>query len=115
VATLGPIAYSAVNTGTGVITTATLGANLIAGGFVVAGDGSEIMRSFIPDGYGVEVASDSTDVDWPHIPCGGIVESSKLIDWPSDTSLQAWVMDNLNGGGSGRGGKFTFDHLLNPS
>lgn len=112
VATLGPIAYSAVNTTTGAITTATLGANLIAGGFVVAGDGSEVPRSVIDDGYGILVPADSSDVDFPQIPCAGMLESSKILDWPSDTSLQAYLMNALAANGAG---KFTFDHLLNPS
>jgi hypothetical protein len=113
VATLGPIAFSAVNTSTGAITTSSLGANLIAGGFVVAGDGSEVPRSLIGDGYGVEVPSDSSDVDWPQVPDNGVIESAKIIDWPTDTSLQAYIMDSLTA--NGRGAKFEFDHLLNPS
>lgn len=101
VATLGPIAFSAINTSTGVITTATLGANLIAGGLVVAGDGSEIPRTVIDDGYGITVPSDSTDADFPRIPRQGCLDVSKIIDYPTDTSLIAWLKDKLCANGRG--------------
>lgn len=95
VATLGPIAYSAINTSTGVITTATLGANLIAGGLVVAGDGSEIPRTVIDDGHGITVPSDSTDCDFPRIPRQGCLDVAKILDYPTDTALIAWVKDKM--------------------
>jgi hypothetical protein len=113
VATTGPIAFSAINTTTGVITTADIGVNKIAGTFVVAGDGSEVPRSLIPDGYGVEIPTDSSDVDFPMIPDEGVVESSKILDWPTDTSLQAYIMASLTA--AGYGSKYIFDHLMNPS
>jgi hypothetical protein len=110
VAVLGPIAYSAINTGTGVITTATLGANLIAGGFVAENDGTAIPKSFIFDGTGHIISLDSANVptysEWPQIPVAGEVMASKLSPWPSDTSLRAWVMAQLS---TAAGGKFDFD------
>ncbi|HYH63255.1 MAG TPA: hypothetical protein VD866_01010, partial [Urbifossiella sp.] len=101
VATLGPIAFSAINTGTGVITTATLGANLIAGGLVVAGDGSETPITFIPDGWGIPVGSDSADVSFPQIPTAGLLRTDGIIGYPTDTSLRAWLRASLNRAGGG--------------
>lgn len=118
VATTGPIAFSAVNTTTGAVTVSSLGVNKAAGTLVVAGDGSEVPRSLIDDGYGLEVpgpdaAGAAVDVDWPQIPAAGVLQSAQILDWPSDTSLQAYIMDSLTQGG--RGAKFLFDHLMNPA
>jgi hypothetical protein len=103
VAVTGPIAYSAVNPTTGIVTTATLGVNKIAGTWVVAGDGSEVMRSFLPDGW--EIPMPDTDVDMPldKLPIAGNIDGSKLIDWPTDTSLQAYIRASFN-----EFGKFVF-------
>lgn len=110
VAVLGPIAYSAIVPATGVITTATLGANLIAGGYVISTDGSGVPKSFIFDGTGLDLASDIAAVpavcEWPKIPVAGQVNASKLLYWPTDTSLRAWVMAQLS---TIPGGKFVFD------
>lgn len=99
VAVLGPIAYSAVNTSNGQITTATLGANLIAGAFVAANDGSQIPVSFLPDGFGyncLDSGGNSQDIPYYAFPVDGDVQSDKLLPvWPSDTSLQAYIVSNL--------------------
>jgi hypothetical protein len=108
----GPIAFSAVNTATGVITTASLGVNKISGTLLVAGDGSEVPRSVIPDGFGLRVPGDGTDAEWPHVPVGGHIESAKVIDWPTDTSLRQYIVDSMAANGAGR---FLFDHLFNPA
>src|SRR5579862_7390409 len=54
-AVISNIAFSAVNTTTGVITTSTLGANLVAGSFVSVNDGSTTPLTMVPDGYGILV------------------------------------------------------------
>lgn len=82
---------------------------MIAGSFVQPEDGSETPRSLIGDGTGMLMAVDSSNVDWPHILVGGDIDSSQILDWPSDTSLRQWVVDALNANGVG---KFTFDHLM---
>lgn len=101
--------YSAVNTSTGVITVSGLNADLIAGSFVCANDGSYIPRSMIPDGYGVKVTDEtgtSLDAPFSPMPIWGVVDSSQLLPaWPSDTSLQQWIVDQLNAYG-----QFIFDH-----
>lgn len=95
--------FSAVNTSTGVITVTSLGANLVAGSYVQPTDGSEVIRSFIPDGWEWLMPEDSTDRDYPWIPVRGEVDGSQLLPWPADTSLQQWVRDALN-----TYGKFVF-------
>lgn len=115
VAVLGTIAYSAINTTTGVITTSTLGANLINGAFVTSTDGSGIPLSIIADSqnaYGIPVTDPMTNTDltvpWPDFPIGGTLISANIINWPSDTSLRAWIFDKLNQSGAGQ---FMGDHL----
>lgn len=100
VAVSGAIAYSAVNTTTGVITTADIGADKIAGTFVCANDGTHLPRSFIPDGWGIKVTDSSeasvAAVPWYLVPTAGNVVSSQILYWPSDTSLQSWIVDTLS-------------------
>lgn len=114
VAVTGPINYSAINTTTGVITTSTLGVNKIAGTFALQNDGSGIPRSFIGDGYGLTMGTDSSNLptlaEWPWVPYEYLIDGANLIDWPSDTSLQAWIMSSLVNGGYG--GKFTFTNVF---
>jgi hypothetical protein len=109
VAVIASKAFSAINTTTGVITTADLGVNLIAGGFVIATDGSGIPTTLIGDGYPLKVtdpAGVSQDTFIEKMPMEGILISSQIINWPTDTSLQAWIVASMNGVG-----KFEFDHL----
>ena len=111
VAVLGPIAYSAVNTTTGVITTSTLGANLINGAFVCPNDGSQNPLTFVPDGFPLAVSDESgtrITVQFPAMPVAGIVDSTQLIEWPADTSLQTWLLQQLS---SLVGGKFVFSSV----
>lgn len=97
--------YSAVNTTTGDVTVSALDAALIAGSFVTDNDGSQTPATFIPDGHNILIPDDSADVNFPRIPVAGIVDVDQLINWPSDTSLKAWVRTNLS---TLSGGKFIF-------
>jgi hypothetical protein len=108
-AVTGPIAFSAVNTGTGVITTSTLGVNKIAGTLVVAGDGSEVPVTVIPDGWGIAVPTSDADVDFPQIPTAGLLRPDMVIHYPTDASLVAWLRASLNRTG---GGLFQFTDLF---
>lgn len=103
--------FSAVNTSTGEITVSALNADLIAGSFVMHNDGSETPVTFLPDGYPIKVSDpDGTrrsDIEFPKMPISGVIDSSQLIDWPSDTSLQAWLVGQLN---AAAGGQYVFDH-----
>lgn len=107
-------AYSAINTTTGVITTADIAANMVAGALVIATDGSGVPRSFIPDGYGLTMGTDTSNLpalaEWWNIPVEGMIESGQLCYWPTDASLKNWVRESLVR--SGYGGKFTFSDLF---
>lgn len=101
--------YSAVNTTTGVITCSGLNADLIAGSFVCADDGSYLPLTLIPDGYGVKVTdadASSLDVQFHQFPIAGVVDCDQVLPaWPSDTSLKEWIRDKLN-----LHGKFVMDY-----
>ena len=105
------VTYSAVNTTSGVVTvTATVNA-YVAGAFVGPTDGSQTPISFIPDWeYGLQVIDQDGNsvaaVDYPKVPISGIIKSSQLLPWPTDTSLQAWIKARLNDSG---GGQYVFD------
>ncbi len=112
VAIISSVAYSAINTSTGAITVTSLGVNLIAGGFVCATDGTHLPLTFIPPGSGVDVFDQSLvtgiDVPFERMPIGGTIQSDQLLPaWPSDTSLQQWLCDQLSKSSQG---KFTFSH-----
>jgi hypothetical protein len=96
--------YSAVNTTTGVITVSGLDANLIAGSFVCANDGTYLPLTFIGDGYGIIVTdpfgTTSLDVPFAQMPIMATVYTAQLLPgWPSDTSLQDWIFTSLNTSG----------------
>jgi hypothetical protein len=119
-ATLGDVRVEVVNDTTSdggvfeggwvaVHTTTGVDGRFVAGSFVGQADGSETPRTFVPDGTGILIPDDSGDVYFEHIPTEGDVDSSQIIEWPSDTSLRQWIVDSLNAVGYGR---FTFDHLM---
>ena len=96
-------AYSAVNTATGVLTITSLGANLIAGGFICATDGSATPRTYLPDGWELPMPDDGSDMPLAQPPIASNLDGSKLLPWPTDTSLQAWIRASLE-----QFGKFVF-------
>jgi hypothetical protein len=74
----------------------------IAGSLVQPTDGSGDMLTFIPDGTGLKVTDASganIDVALPRLPIGGIVDPANFVNWPSDTSLKAWIRSKLNANG----------------
>jgi len=103
------IAFSAVNTSTGVITTSTLGQNLAVGALVCATDGTATPLALLGNEYGLKVTDENAvDID---VPCGdvligGILDSSNIPFWPSDTGIRAWLVSQLN-----TYGRFWFDHI----
>ena len=106
------VTYSAVNTTTGDITVTAIVNAYVAGSLVQPTDGSQTPLSLIPDGFPAKVTDQdgtSIDIEWPCIPIGGVIDSSEIINWPSDASLKEWIMNRLNGS---HGGRFIFDHVL---
>lgn len=107
------VTYSSVNTTTGVITVSDIGANRIAGCFVCPSDGSETILSYVPTGYNLPLPggaadADNADVNFPRIPIAAVIESENLIDWPSDSTLKAYVRTSLS---TASGGKFVFTDI----
>lgn len=94
------VTYSAVNVTTGVVTCTALSAAAIIGSFVGGGDGSEVPRTMIQDGYGVTLGVDPatapTLVEWPFISREGVYDVNQVVNWPSNTVLQAWIRSCLN-------------------
>lgn len=102
------VTYSAVNTVSGVITCSALAAAKIAGSFIAPEDGSQTPIAMVDDGTGIRVAdADLTRVDvaFPRILIGGVVSTAQIIDYPTDTSLIAWLKGSLN---SVSGSAFSF-------
>ena len=102
------VTYSAVNTTTGVVTITDIAVNKIAGSFIQPTDGSETPLGLIPDGYGIKVTDqDAADIDvqLPKLLIGGYLDASQIINYPSDTSLIAWVKAQLRASG----GPYIFD------
>lgn len=93
------------------VTTAVNGA-FAAGSFVQPADGSETPITFVPDGTGIKVTDRnnvSADTTFGKLLVGGIVDSEQILPaWPSDTSLQAWIVSQLRAVAPG----LIFDHLL---
>lgn len=85
--------------------------NFIAGSFIQPTDGSEDILSFLPSGFPI-MATDfdgtSQNVEMPEVPIECVIDSTQLLPvWPSDASLQEWIVSRLN---RASGGKFTFSH-----
>jgi hypothetical protein len=108
------VTYSAIVTATGVITVTAIVNNYIAGSFVQPTDGSEDPLTMLVQGYPLQATDfDGTSITAQQIPelaISGVVQSAQLLPvWPSDTSLQAYLVSRLARTG---GADFTFDHLF---
>lgn len=94
------VTYSAVNTTTGVVTVTSLGVDKVTNSLVTAADGSGTPTTIVCDHWGLKVidALNTTraDVFDAELYCGkGIVDETKLLNWPADTSTQAWIKAGL--------------------
>ena len=100
-ATSGAINYSAVNTTTGVITTSTIGADKVAGTLLLPGtaDGSETPVTVISDPWGLPLPADGSDGEFPRVLVRAILDPTAIADFPTDTSLQAYLMAALKAAG----------------
>lgn len=90
------VTYSAASSTN--ITVTAIANNFVAGSFIQPTDGSEEPLTFIADPYGVKVTdTDEADIDVPfnRMPIGGLVDSSQLVNWPSDTALRQWIKNRL--------------------
>ena len=101
------ITYSAVNTTTGVITITATDANYVVASWLGGVDGSQTPVCLIGNGSPIKVTdalSTSIDVEWPTPVIGGVIDSSQIVNYPSDTSLITWLEDALQ-----ERGRYVFD------
>jgi len=109
------VTYSAVDTDEGIVTITDIAVTKIVGTFIQPADGSETPLCLLNDGYGLKVTDDddaSCNIDAAELLVGGHVDSSQIVNWPSDTSLITWLAGKLNktDGTVVGGGSFVFDH-----
>lgn len=88
--------YSAVDLTTGVVTVSGLDADLVAGSFACADDGSHAPVTFLPDGWELVVPDGGAPFPLAQPPVAGAIDASKLLPWPADASLREWVKARLN-------------------
>lgn len=86
-------------------TTTAVDGRFVAGSLVGGTDGSQTPITYIPDGFGIMIPLDGSDVSFPHLPIGGVLDMSNSPDWPSDTGLRTWIKNALS---SSSAGKFVF-------
>jgi hypothetical protein len=88
------VTYTAVNQTSGAITVSALGAASIAGSFIQTSDGSQTIVTLLGNRWGVKVTDvngNGTDVLEDQLLLAGHVKTANVINYPSDTSLIAWV------------------------
>lgn len=87
-------------------TAAGVDGRFVAGSFVGQNDGSASPVTFVPDGWGEYVPTDSSgvglDIPFSYLPIRGILDGTQLLPWPADASQKQWVRDQLNLAGSFR-------------
>lgn len=103
------VTYSAIDTGTGIVTVTAIGNAYITGSFVMPTDGSQDLSCFIPDGTGVNMldtdGATAIDQPFPDLPVQGELWTAYIVNYPSDASLKNWLKDQLKN----NGGRWTFD------
>jgi hypothetical protein len=90
------VTYTAVNTSTGAITCSATSAAAVSASLIQPTDGSETILTMVADQYGIKVTDQTNvnrvDVFDPRLLLGGgTINSQMIVNYPSDTSLQAYV------------------------
>lgn len=89
-------------------TTAGVDGRFVSGSLIQPNDGTETPMTFIPDGYPTQMRTHlgaAVDTEMPKMPTEGEIDGPQLINWPADTALQAWLMNQLSTQSTG---KFVF-------
>jgi hypothetical protein len=94
------ITYSAVNTSTGVITCTATSAAAVTASLIQPTDGSETILTMVTDLYGIKVTDQTNvnrvDVYDPRLLLGGgTINSQTIVNYPADSSLQAYVKSSI--------------------
>lgn len=103
------VAFSAIASSTTLTISATTN-DYVAGSIIAAADGSQIPRVIIDDGYGIKVTDEdgnNIDVPFEHPLVAGVIDSSQIVNWSSESAVQEWIKDTLNDNGA-----FVFDDEL---
>lgn len=80
-------------------TTAGYSGDFVTGSLIMPSDGSETPIGIIGDGYGFPTQdSGGNDVDTgiDNLLIGGIIDPTKIVNWPADTSLRTYLKSLLN-------------------
>ncbi len=76
----------------------------IASSLVQPADGSQVIKTFVDEEDGIRVTDingNGLNIQFPRVPIGGgVVNSTNIVNYPSDPSLQAWVKSQLNVAGT---------------
>lgn len=102
------VTYSAIASTTTITITATT-ADFAAGSIIAPVDGSETPLVILNDGPGVKVIDeDANDIDvtLPQVIIAGTIDTSKIVNVPTEVSTLAWLKAQLN-----TTGKFIFDDV----
>lgn len=90
--------WAAVHTTTGV------DGRFVTGSLIQPTDGSETPRGILNDHIRVtDVDGNDLDAILPRLLIGGIIDETKIINWPADTSTRAWLLAQLNAPSTGCG------------
>lgn len=102
------VTYSAVNVTTGVVTITALGANFIAGSWIQPEDGSEVAVGLLDREDGLKMTDDlSANMNVAaQLLIAGTIDSSQIINWPSNAPLRLHLKGLLNAVSAGQ---FVFD------
>jgi hypothetical protein len=90
------VTYSAVNLTTGVITCTALSAAAISGSLIQPTDGSETILTLLCETNGLQII-DQTHTNRVDVFCGtllaggGTINTGMIVDYPTDSSLKAYV------------------------
>ena len=93
------------------VTTGSNGA-FVAGSLIQPSDGSETPLTFVGESDGGTLVTDmfgaNIIVPFSRMPISGVVDAGQLVNWPADSSLQTWLMNQLS---TASGGKFVFGEV----
>ena len=75
----------------------------VAGSLVQPADGSQVIKTFVDEEDGIRVTDlngNGLNIQFPRVPIsGGVVNAPNIVNYPSDSALQAWVKAALNATG----------------
>jgi len=98
------VAYTAVNTTTGVLTVPDLNAAFVSGSLIRPSDGSEVIKGGldewvrVTDDYGT-----NQDTRMRKLCVAGFARAQQIIGYPADSSLIAWLKAQFNDPTNGPG------------